>query len=769
MVSEAELRLRYQTIRFREAPSSVEVMENELSVAELCEVPTNESATENAKPFADSTSAKTGIAGDIQVSDVGHSGTVNNGAVEEGSSSEQVKEASMLLIDKAAKMEGSQTESNSGASPLLPRAVSSPSTTKIDDPTIFVDERLLERDGDIADAEPMRTEATSRLVGPHNIFSDRESSPLDTSTTPIPATLDSSSDTDHEPEVESGDEVLLDNAESIPRHDILDEMQLQAAVASVAPHHLAASGHPYPPRRSSSLTEDSRDISNSLPESTPTSNGGRPANDDIVLPRWQPDAEVTYCPICSTQFSFFIRKHHCRKCGRVVCARCSPHRITIPYQFIVQPPADGPTSTRPSLSQRDTDNFSTFGGTKVRLCNPCVPDPNILPPQPQRTSADDRGRRTPPTYYLNAGNRPYSFGEEGMSVLERQANAARGRAATSSSATQRQQMGPQDVFPVRTSSQNYNTSYTGPHFARSNQPSQRPHRLPPSSYNHNYSPRPGPRHQSHQSLSISSSGSAINPQPHYRSLLDPSLRTSSGPEPSSQIDTSRPLPPIPRIREEDECPVCHCELPSRTLPDYETVRANHVTQCIEDQISMNSGRARQPAAFNMPTQDRPLAVNTASTASVPLSQHPPSPVPSPALVTTPNDIITLRQAINLPTTSAPPLLPTSFPNTPEGRTAFREAQHAAVVLGRTRSPSGSPGAGSSIPPEPRRTGMFPYRATEKDCVDDAECTICLEEFEVGDAMARLECLCRFHERCIRSWWEGRPGRCPVHGHDGWGF
>jgi FYVE zinc finger len=33
---------------------------------------------------------------------------------------------------------------------------------------------------------------------------------------------------------------------------------------------------------------------------------------DIMLPRWQPDAEVTYCPICHTQFSFFVRKHHCR-------------------------------------------------------------------------------------------------------------------------------------------------------------------------------------------------------------------------------------------------------------------------------------------------------------------------------------------------------------------------------------------------------------------------------------------------------------------------
>lgn len=33
---------------------------------------------------------------------------------------------------------------------------------------------------------------------------------------------------------------------------------------------------------------------------------------DFVLPRWQLDAEVTLCPICNTQFSIWVRKHHCR-------------------------------------------------------------------------------------------------------------------------------------------------------------------------------------------------------------------------------------------------------------------------------------------------------------------------------------------------------------------------------------------------------------------------------------------------------------------------
>jgi hypothetical protein len=112
------------------------------------------------------------------------------------------------------------------------------------------------------------------------------------------------------------------------------------------------------------------------------------------MPRWQPDAEVTSCPICGTVFSFWYRKHHCRKCGRVVCASCSPHSIVIPRQFIVRPP-DTPTSPPSSsppfhtpvvdLTGDDPDPFSSTinpalgGGEKVRLCNPCVPDPNPNP------------------------------------------------------------------------------------------------------------------------------------------------------------------------------------------------------------------------------------------------------------------------------------------------------------------------------------------------------------------------------------------------------
>ena len=128
---------------------------------------------------------------------------------------------------------------------------------------------------------------------------------------------------------------------------------------------------------------------------------------EMILPKWQPDSEVSVCPICSRQFTFWFRKHHCRKCGRVVCASCSPHRITIPCQFIVHPPKstgstytvapghpvvidltgeDGspshPDMPTPWANPRRTSSPGLGGGEEVRLCNPCVPDPQ---PTPQTT------------------------------------------------------------------------------------------------------------------------------------------------------------------------------------------------------------------------------------------------------------------------------------------------------------------------------------------------------------------------------------------------
>lgn len=165
------------------------------------------------------------------------------------------------------------------------------------------------------------------------------------------------------------------------------------------------------PSAHSSSSPEHREPTTRAPAHTPRHSNrmqGTPSpTPQSILPRWQPDSEVSECPICSRQFTFWFRKHHCRKCGRVVCASCSPHRITIPRQYIVHPlettntistvSASNPvvidltdetgSSAHPGLSPlrtspRSMSNPGLGGGEEVRLCNPCVPDPQ---PSPEAT------------------------------------------------------------------------------------------------------------------------------------------------------------------------------------------------------------------------------------------------------------------------------------------------------------------------------------------------------------------------------------------------
>ncbi|KAI8720892.1 hypothetical protein NCS52_00535400 [Fusarium sp. LHS14.1] len=369
-----------------------------------------------------------------------------------------------------------------------------------------------------------------------------------------------------------------------------------------------------------------RSLEDALP---PLPRSSRPSiSSEPPRPRWQPDNEVTYCPICRTQFSFFVRKHHCRKCGRVVCNSCSPHRIIIPYQYIVRPPGSDTTMHQSLLIDGlgagyfDVNDMS--GGERVRLCNPCVPDPNTAPPQspsPQATvsprSAHQRSRSSIGSAYgtLPPSNRHGAVFAPGASGEPYRYLSPRMRSVTM---------------------------------------------VPPSSGSSSPGPSYRQRSGTHQTpverlLSGVQSSSPSSYPNRYSSLGESSSR-------------QRALPPTPQIAEEDECPICHRELPSQSLPNFEALRETHITSCIQN-----------------------------------------------------------------------------------------------------HSTYGTPRGEGGAPPAPRRTGMYTYPATEKDCIDDAECTICLEEFTVGVPMARLECLCRFHRACISSWFVKHPGRCPVHQHDGFGY
>ena len=45
---------------------------------------------------------------------------------------------------------------------------------------------------------------------------------------------------------------------------------------------------------------------------------------------WVDDSKATHCYSCNSEFSLFIRRHHCRYCGKIFCHNCSSKNIHIP-------------------------------------------------------------------------------------------------------------------------------------------------------------------------------------------------------------------------------------------------------------------------------------------------------------------------------------------------------------------------------------------------------------------------------------------------------
>ncbi|KAK9762295.1 hypothetical protein K7432_012118 [Basidiobolus ranarum] len=65
---------------------------------------------------------------------------------------------------------------------------------------------------------------------------------------------------------------------------------------------------------------------------------------------------------------------------------------------------------------------------------------------------------------------------------------------------------------------------------------------------------------------------------------------------------------------------------------------------------------------------------------------------------------------------------------------------------------------NSSPKGPR---YLVFKLKEDSNLLGQECPICFEEFEQGETLARLTCLCIFHRECIDSWFD-RGKQCPFH-------
>lgn len=104
---------------------------------------------------------------------------------------------------------------------------------------------------------------------------------------------------------------------------LLAMRHLQSNIRRAASFDSASGGAPPSIGRSRSLS--AQGSSHSLLDSS--ADDHEPSNlagSHIV---WERDEDVPACRICGKEFNVLVRRHHCRVCGRIVCAKCSKYRV----------------------------------------------------------------------------------------------------------------------------------------------------------------------------------------------------------------------------------------------------------------------------------------------------------------------------------------------------------------------------------------------------------------------------------------------------------
>lgn len=94
--------------------------------------------------------------------------------------------------------------------------------------------------------------------------------------------------------------------------------------------------------------------------------------------QWMADDASTTCKCCGMEFGLFLRKHHCRLCGQLICDDCSRGRAVLPtwMQLSVETPRGIKPSQMDSPTVKEVyDNEEADGGCfrrGVRVCDRCV-------------------------------------------------------------------------------------------------------------------------------------------------------------------------------------------------------------------------------------------------------------------------------------------------------------------------------------------------------------------------------------------------------------
>ncbi|KAG7172243.1 Zinc finger FYVE domain-containing protein 9-like [Homarus americanus] len=147
-------------------------------------------------------------------------------------------------------------------------------------------------------------------------------------------------------------------------------------------------------------------------EAAASSNPGNPSEGNgslvgHVAPFWIPDEDAPNCQECGLKFTVIRRRHHCRACGRVLCAQCCHHKAPLPYMDYKEARVCGPCLQILQSGQEDGHDGDMRQGRQQPDGQRRPPDPNnpmeycsrVPPPQQVAASATV----PPPTVMVPVG------------------------------------------------------------------------------------------------------------------------------------------------------------------------------------------------------------------------------------------------------------------------------------------------------------------------------------------------------------------------------
>lgn len=149
---------------------------------------------------------------------------------------------------------------------------------------------------------------------------------------------------------------------------------------------------------------------------------------------WMPDQSCRVCYDCDSQFTVFNRRHHCRLCGRVFCAKCTANSVPVP-------------STDPRTAREEWE--------KIRVCNYCfrqwqqgvatfdngiqVPNLDLSSSPPSTTSfISTKSSGTVNSSSIAFGSMPYSVGSNQRALVGSVLSADQASEMETSSGKQRE-------------------------------------------------------------------------------------------------------------------------------------------------------------------------------------------------------------------------------------------------------------------------------------------------------------------------------------------